>query len=149
LSEKLPKAISYSILLLFYFASTATFRISLPDQGQQINQFVTENQILEDQPIAFVGNLHVSSKIRIGLGPNYDLIDLPKEGWEEQLNQFSNLIIEDKLLQKVDTSQYQIITKTVNWDSKAIPDLLLAAGSPEFESLLLKNGKIYFWLEKK
>jgi 4-amino-4-deoxy-L-arabinose transferase-like glycosyltransferase len=147
--EKLPKAISYSILLLFYFASTVTYRISLPDQGTQIHQFVTENQILVNQPIAFVGNLHVSSKIRIGLGLNYNLIDLPKEGWEEQLNQFSNFIIEDRLLQKVDTSQYQIITKTVNWDSKAIPELLLAAGGPDFESLLFKNGKIYFWLEKK
>jgi 4-amino-4-deoxy-L-arabinose transferase-like glycosyltransferase len=149
LGEKLPKAISYSILLLFYFVSTATFRISLPDQGQQIHKFVTENQTLKDQQIAFIGNLHVSSKIRIGLGPYYNLVDLPREGWEERLNLFSNLIIEDKLLQKVDTSQYQIITTMVNWNSKAIPDLLLAAGSPEFESLLLENGKIYFWLEKK
>ncbi len=149
IKELNPASISFGILLLFFLASSATYRISLPDQGAQIQKFVASTQRSHSEPIAFVGNLHISSKIRIGLGTNFEMIDLPKEGWEDQLPQFSNLIIEDKFLDKIDTTQYQKITSTLNWDSKAIPKLLLAVGNPEFEKLLSENGKIYFWLEKK
>ncbi len=149
LEIKLPKAVSYSILLLFFFISTATYRISLPDQGRQIHEFVSANPIDQNEEIAFVGNLHVSSKIRIGLGAAYQMTDLPKEGWEDRLEEFPSLIIEDKLVSNLDTARYRQVTKTVSWDSRAIPKLLLATGSPEFEDLLAENGKIYYWLKRK
>jgi len=149
LGEKLPKAISYSLLLLFFFISTATYRISLPDQGLQIHRFTSEHEINQNEEIAFVGNLHVSSKIRIGLGTDFTMVDLPREGWEDQLSLFPNLIIEDRFLAAIDTSHYEFVTQTINWDSKAIPDLLLGAGKPNFESLVANNGKIYYWLKQK
>ncbi len=148
LHSKLAKGISYSVLLLFFLASTVTYRISLPDQGQQFQQNLSKIPTSKE-PIAFMGNLHVSSKIRVGLGSEYEVVDLPKEGWESKLEEFPNLIIEDQAIHLIDSSAYQLVTQTVNWDSKAIPKLLMAAGSPEFDRILNTHKKSYFLLRKK
>ncbi len=101
--EKLSKAISYSIILLFFLAASSTYQISLPDQGTQLKSFVTEQGIDATEEIGFAGNLHVSSKIRIGLGTDFNMIDLPRQDWDEHLNNYQNLVLEDKLLTQTDT----------------------------------------------
>lgn len=147
--QKLAKALSYSMILLFFFASTATFQISLPDQGEQLKAFVLDQKIDPSEEIGFAGNLHVSSKIRIGLGTDFNMVDLPRQDWMNHLENYPNLILEDKLLAEIDSSAYDIKMASVHWDSKAIPDLLKTAGKPEFDSLLEQKGKRYYWLRKK
>ncbi len=148
-NQKLAKALSYNMLLLFFLVASATYHISLPDQGKQLKAFVLEQGIDPAEKIGFAGNLHVSSKIRIGLGRDFNMIDLPRQDWMNNLKGYPNLIVEDKLLAEIDTSSYDVIMASVNWDSRAIPDLLMSAGKPEFDSLLEKNGKHYYWLRKK
>ena len=149
INQKFTKALSYSMLLLFFLASTATYQISLPDQGMQLKAFVMEQGIDPSEEICFAGNLHVSSKIRIGLGTDFNLVDLPRTDWMNHLESYPNLILEDKLLVEVDISAYDIKMASVNWESRAIPDLLRTAGKPEFDSLLEQKGKRYYWLRKK
>src|SRR5690606_8910499 len=60
-NEKLPKALAYSFLLLFFLLSTATAKISLPEQGEQFSAFVAANSIDQKEEIGFVGNIHTSS----------------------------------------------------------------------------------------
>jgi len=57
LSWKIPKLISYSILLLFYFALQATFS-EFPTRSRTADKSIqlTENQILEINDCLFVGN---------------------------------------------------------------------------------------------
>jgi len=153
--ESLPKAISYSYLLLFFLLSTVTYKISLPEQGEQVSNFVFENGIDPKVEIGFVGNIHTSSKIRVFLGPDYYMTDITgeKELSDDELLKKSSiykyLIVEDKLLSKVDKSSYEIQPATLNWDSKKIAFLLKNLSNPEFKDLLRENGKIYYWLKKK
>ncbi|MDO8943342.1 MAG: hypothetical protein Q7U75_09175, partial [Desulfobacterales bacterium] len=147
--QKIAKALSYSMILLFFLASTATYQISLPDQGKQMKTYVLDQGIDPSEKIGFSGNLHVSSKIRIGLGTDFNMIDLPRQDWMKHLESYPNLILEDKLLAEIDSSAYDIDLASVNWDSRAIPELLMSAGRPEFDSLLSQNGKRYYWLRKK
>lgn len=147
--QKLAKALSYSMLLLFFLVSTATYQISLPDQGKQLKAFASEQGIDPSEEIGFAGNLHVSSKIRISLGTDFNLVDLPRQDWTEHINKYQNLILEDKLITQIDTAGYQIREASLNWDGRSIPDLLRTAGKPEFDSLLEENGKKYYWLTKK
>lgn len=147
--QKLAKVLSYSMLLLFFLASTATYQISLPDQGKQLKAFVLDQGIDPSEKIGFAGNLHVSSKIRIGLGMDFNMVDLPRQDWSEYVSKYPNLILEDNLLAQIDTAKYEILVASINWDSKGIPDLLMTAGTPEFDSLLAQNAKKYYWLTKK
>lgn len=152
---KLPKAISYGFLLVFFLLSTATAKISLPEQGEQVAEFVKNNSIDSTEPIGFIGNIHTSSKIRVFLGTEFYMTDLTGEKsiTDEQIKQkaekFSHLIVEDKYLEKLDTAAYVASPAAVNWDSKRIPFLLQNIGDPNFKSLLQENGKIYYWLKKK
>ncbi|MBN7814854.1 ArnT family glycosyltransferase [Algoriphagus pacificus] len=152
---KLPKAISYGFLLVFFLLSTATAKISLPEQGEQFAKFVKTNSIDSTEPIGFIGNIHTSSKIRVYLGTEFYMTDLTGEKsiTDEQIKQkaekFSHLIVEDKYLEKLDTAAYVASPAAVNWDSKRIPFLLQNLGDPNFKSLLQENGKIYYWLKKK
>lgn len=152
--EKLPKALSYSYLLLFFFISTATAKISLPEQGEQVSKFVSVNNVDPTEEIGFVGNIHASSKIRVYLGTDYNLTNITGERKlsDEELvietNKFQYLIVEDKFMEKLDTNLYTIQEAAINWDSKKIPYLLQQVSSSEFEDLVKENGKIYYWLEK-
>ncbi len=153
--DKLPKALSYSILLLFFILSTATAKISLPEQGSQISDFVKTNSIDPKEEIGFIGNIHVSSKIRVYLGPSFYMTDLTgeKSKTDEELimesKNYPNLIVEDKLLEKLPIQNYEVQLASVNWDSKKIPFLLQNISSPNFSELIKENGKIYYWLKKK
>jgi 4-amino-4-deoxy-L-arabinose transferase-like glycosyltransferase len=149
LDQKMAKAISYSMILLFFLASTATYQISLPDQGKQLKAFVLEQGIDPTEEIGFAGNLHVSSKIRIGLGTDFNMVDLPRQDWAEYVTKYPHLILEDKLLTLIDTAGYEVKVASINWDGRSIPDLLMTAGTTEFDSLLTQNGKKYYWLRRK
>lgn len=146
---KLPKVIAYAFLLIFFSLSTITYHISLPHQGTQVKTLIENSGIDSDLPIAFVGNLHAGSKIRMSLGPEFNLIDLPKSGWENEISQFQNLIIEDNLLDSLDTSGFEVRQASVNWDSKQIPELLKLYGKSEFNTLLNSSERKYYFLSRK
>jgi hypothetical protein len=142
-----PKLLALSILFLFFQLSGITRLISLPHQGIQAK--VAVEQLGVDAPIGFAGNLHVGSKIRMSLGPSYDLIDLSRENWKEEAKGYNYLILEDRLLSEWDTLGYNVQVASTDLDSKAIPDFLLASSSAEREKLRVMQGRTYFLLEKK
>lgn len=146
---KLPKVIAYAFLLIFFSISTITYHISLPHQGTQVKTLIDNSGIDSSLPIAFMGNLHAGSKIRMSLGPEFNLIDLTKSGWENEISQFKNLIIEDNLLDSLDTSGFEVRQASVTWDSRQIPDLLKSYGKSEFDTLLNSNGRKYYFLSRK
>lgn len=145
--QKLPKIIAYSFLMIFFLLSSITYHISLPHQGAQAKKIVEEAGI--SQPIGFFGNLHVGTKIRLSLGPEFDLIDLPKENWQESAREYEYLILEDKLLEEFDSTNYEVELLSRNWQSRAISQLLAAYHSSDFDQLLGANSKKYFLLRKK
>jgi 4-amino-4-deoxy-L-arabinose transferase-like glycosyltransferase len=147
--KNLPKVIVYSYLLIFFLLSTITFHISLPHQGTQVSLFVKSAQISPELPIGFVGNLHAGSKIRLSLGTDFHLIDLPASDWEIEVNNYQSLIIEDKLIGSLDTVGFDVNQVSVNWDSKTIPELLMKYGKPEFATLLNETGRKYYLLRRK
>lgn len=147
-SIKLPKAIAYGFMLLFFLISTGTYQISLPDQGQQIKAFVIQEKIDANEKIGFIGNLHTSSKIRIALGTDFQMIDLPFYQFRDQIRNYDRLIIEDKYLDSIDASGFQKKVASLNWASRAIPELLKNAGNSDFEQILEEKGQKYYWLER-
>lgn len=144
--QKLPKVIAYSFLMIFFLLSSITYHISLPHQGQQAKEVINEEEI--DSPIGFYGNLHVGSKIRMSLGPGLNMVDLPRENWVEKSKEFGVLILEDKFLSEMDTTKFRTKLVSKNWESKAIPELLIAYHSEEFDRLLEFNSKKYYLLHK-
>ena len=142
-----PKVLGISVLFLFFQVSGITRLISLPHQGIQAQAVVQEQGI--NAPIGFAGNLHVGSKIRMSLGPGYDLIDLSRENWKEEAKGYNYLILEDRLLSEWDTLGYNVQVASTDLDSKAIPDFLLASSSAEREKLRVMQRRTYFLLEKK
>ncbi len=147
-SIKLPKAITYGFLLLFFLISTGTYQISLPDQGQQIKAFAVQEKIDASEKIGFIGNLHTSSKIRIALGTGFQMIDLSRYEFRDQIGTYDQLIIEDKYLDSIDASGFQKKVASLNWASRVIPELLKNAGNPDFEQILEEKGQKYFWLQR-
>lgn len=145
--QKSPKIIAYSFLMIFFLLSSITYHISLPHQGAQAKKIVEEAGI--SQPIGFFGNLHVGTKIRLSLGPEFDLIDLPKENWQESAREYEYLILEDKLLEEFDSTNYEVELLSRNWQSRAISQLLAGYHSSDFDQLLEANSKKYFLLRKK
>jgi 4-amino-4-deoxy-L-arabinose transferase-like glycosyltransferase len=142
-----PKVLALSILFLFFQISGITRLISLPHQGIQAKEVVQEQGI--NAPIGFAGNLHEGSKIRMGLGLAYHLVDLSRDGWKEEAKDYRYLILEDRLLSEWDTLGYKVYVASTHLDSKAIPDFLRASSSAELKKLREEQARTYFFLEKK
>jgi len=142
-----PKLLALSILFLFFQVTGVTRLISLPHQGVQAAAVVEEMGVAG--PIGFAGNLHEGSKIRMSLGTAYDLVDLSREGWKEEAKNYTYLILEDRLLSEWDTVGYEVRVASTHLDSKAIPDFLRASSSAAREELRAKQGKSYYFLQKK
>jgi hypothetical protein len=139
--------LALSILFLFFQISGITRLISLPHQGIQAKE--AGEQLGVDAPIGFAGGLHEGSKIRMSLGPTYDLVDLSRDGWKEEAKGFRYLILEDRLLSEWDTLGYEVHVASTHLDSKAIPVFLRASSSVERDKLREEQGKRYYFLQKK
>jgi hypothetical protein len=142
-----PKLLALSILFLFFQVTGVTRLISLPHQGVQAAGIVEEMEA--GGPIGFAGNLHEGSKIRMSLGTAYDLVDLSREGWKEEAKSYTYLILEDRLLSEWDTVGYEVRVASTHLDSKVIPDFLRASSTPARDELRVKQGKRYYFLQKK
>ena len=142
-----PKLLALSILFLFFQLTGNTRLISLPHQGSQAAAVVEEIGV--DGPIGFAGNLHEGSKIRMSLGTAYELVDLSREGWKEEAKNYSYLSLGDRLLSEWDTLGYRVHVASTHLDSKAIPDFLRASSTAAREELQVKQGKRYYFLQKK
>ncbi len=145
--RKLLGNISYAFLMIFFLISSITYHISLPHQGEQAAKAVKDENIHD--PIAFYGNLHAGSKIRMRLGVDYELVDLPKEDWQDKVDDYDYLIIQDKYLTDVDTSSFEIKLAARNWDSHAISSILPEIHNEDFDELLDKNSVKYYLLMRK
>nr|WP_287939119.1 phospholipid carrier-dependent glycosyltransferase [Algoriphagus sp.] len=145
--KKLPKIIAYSFLMIFFLLSSITYHISLPHQGVQAKKVIQAAGIT--QPIGFYGNLHVGTKIRMSLGADYELTDLPRVDWKTKAKDYSYLILEDRALSEFDSVGYSVDLASVNWQSREISQLLARYHSPEFDQLLEENSKKYYLLRKK
>ena len=142
-----PKLLALSLLFLFFQVTGISRLISLPHQGVQAAAVVEEMGV--GGPIGFAGNLHEGSKIRMSLGTSYDLVDLSREGWKEEAKNYSYLILEDRLLSEWDTVGYRVQVASTHLDSKAIPDFIWASSSAAREELWVKQGRSYYFLQKK
>lgn len=142
-----PKVLALSVLFLFFQVTGFTRLISLPHQGSQVAKVVEEIGV--DEPIGFAGSLHEGSKIRLSLRTSYDLVYLSREGWKEEAKNYSYLILEDRLLSEWDTLGCRVSVASTHLDSKAIPDFIRASSSAAREDLWVKQGRRYYFLQKK
>lgn len=143
----LPKAISISVMLLFFGASTSTYQISLPDAGQLLKQYAQEHEIAPGSKIAYLGHLHTGSKIRIGLGVDYLMTDLGEENFEDRYREFDVLILEEKHLGKLPNTGYEIELAALNWDAKYIWEMVKSLWSGNSDEVKNQMGKKFFWVK--
>ncbi|MCS5491483.1 ArnT family glycosyltransferase [Algoriphagus limi] len=145
-NQKLPKAITYSYILIFLSYTLFTSLISFPHPGKQIQLELQEMYDLAPSEIGFRGNNHVASKIRISIYPKTRLTNLDKINWRNQLSEYDYLILEDEFYDSLDRENFIVQKQTVNWSSKAIPDLIKAFGKPQYDSILNASGKKFYLL---
>ncbi len=138
-----------AILLLFFSLSLFTKVISLPDQGVQTAKHIQSIGLPEGSKIAFIGNLHTSSKIRIALGTSYSLVNLSKVAYQDQLAAFDYLICDENTKQDLKTKDYKVEVASTNWNAKYIPDILLSILEGSQDTWREKGVKKYYWLEKQ
>ena len=139
--------LAISIMLLFYNGSFITYQLSLPHQGKQIADFVARNAIPKGSKIAFVGNLHHASKIRIGLGNGYFLTNLSRENYMESLNEYDYLICEEDVKIQLSHASFKAEPVSLNWDPKLIPEMVQGIFTGNSQKLLEQKGKKYYWIE--
>lgn len=141
--------LSVSLMLIFFNLSFVTYQLSLPHQGTQVKEFVERHGIPKGSKVAFIGHLHTGSKMRIGLGKDYQMTDLPKEGYEEALSGYDYIICEEAIKNQLPESAYSIQTASLMWDLKLLPEMMQSILKGNYPELLEQTGKRYYWLERK
>jgi 4-amino-4-deoxy-L-arabinose transferase-like glycosyltransferase len=141
------QVLGLSILLLFFSISLVTNPLSIPNQGRQVQAYVNTHKIPENSKIAFLGNLHYASKIRIGLGPKYNMktFSSPDKIPEDYL-----YIICDEPNRKTLEGRLSSTTEVIslNWDPKYIKEMILAIIEGNTTEEKIKWGKKYYWVDQ-
>src|SRR5690606_25116001 len=132
--------LSISVMLIFFNLSFVTYQLSLPHQGTQVKNFVAQQKIPKGSKIAFIGHLHTGSKIRIGLGPDYYMTDLPREQYDQLLDQYDYSICEEAVKNDLEES-YRVSTASIIWDLKLVSELVQSIIEGTGEQLLETTGK--------
>lgn len=138
-----------SLMMIFFNLSFVTYQLSLPHQGTQVKEFVEEHAIAEGSQIGFIGHLHTGRKIRIGLGNEFHMTDLPREGYEAFLDGYDYIIGEEAVRQQLEGQDYHVQTASIIWDLKFLPEMLQSILHGNAKELLEETGKRYYWLEKE
>lgn len=138
-----------SMMLIFFNLSFVTYQLSLPHQGTQVKHFVAQHQIPAGSKIAFIGHLHTGSKIRIGLGQDYYMRDLPRDNYRELLDEYDYILCDEVAKGELEGDDYGVQTASIIWDLKLVPELLQGILDGNTAELLEATGKRYYWLEKK
>jgi hypothetical protein len=130
---------------LFFSISLVTNPLSIPNQGRQVQAFVNTQDIPETDKIAFLGNLHYASKIRIGLGPKYQMKTFSSP---DKIPEDYRYIICDesnKKSLKIPSATAEVVS--VNWDPKYIRQMILAIIAGNTTEEKIKWGKKYYWID--
>lgn len=109
--------LSMSIMLVFFNGCLVSYPLSIPHQGTQVDELLNDKNIPFDTKIGFIGNPHHSSKIRISLETDHDLINLEEDSLED-INAFDYLICDEKAKNKIIQKESEIELAAVNWDPK-------------------------------
>lgn len=117
----------------------------MPDAGQLVKEYVADKQIPEGSKIAFIGHLHTGSKIRIGLGTQFYMIDLNPDDFMDQLGQYDFILVEDKYLELIPQDKFSFDTAAINWDAKFIKEMAQSLWVNNSQEVKEATGKKYYW----
>jgi len=135
-----------SILLLFFSIALVTHPLSIPNQGRQVQAYISTHKIPENSKIAFLGNLHYASKIRIGLGPEYPMKTFASI---DEIPESYSYIICDGLSKKTIDGLLPIKeVVSLNWDPKFINEMIMAIINGNTSEEKMKWGKKYYWIDR-
>lgn len=139
--------IAIFIILLFFNISLNSARISFPLDGKQITQTIQKENIPANEPIGFIGNLHIASKTRIILGCEYNLINC--DTIASEITQYQYIVVEDTKLKKIDLDSYTTTTASVNWRHINVLTIIRSILNKNYFKTLQSEGEYYYLLERK
>lgn len=114
--------VSIAMMLVFFCSTLISHPLSIPHQGIQIRQLVSEKNIPKGTRFGFVGNPHHSSKIRIGLGTDYEVVNLGND--YATANRYPYLIRADGPLEGVPVDSGTVEVASSNWDAKYFTEIM-------------------------
>jgi 4-amino-4-deoxy-L-arabinose transferase-like glycosyltransferase len=140
------QVLGLSVLLLFFSISLVTNPLSIPNQGRQVQAYANAHNIPENSKIAFLGNLHYASKIRIGLGPKYYMktFSFPDKIPEDYLY----IICDESNRKSLEGLSATAEVVSLNWDPKYIKEMILAIIEGNTMEEKMKWGKKYYLIDR-
>ncbi|MBI0400016.1 phospholipid carrier-dependent glycosyltransferase [Cyclobacterium marinum] len=142
----LPHTLGLPLLMLFLSISIVTHPLSIPNQGRQVQSYFTNQPIPKNSNIAFLGNLHYASKIRIGLGPEYRMKTFASI--DEVPDDYAYIICDEPNLKKLEGRFQKSEIISVNWDPKYINEMIMAIINGNTTEEKIKWGKKYYWIDR-
>lgn len=117
--------LSMAIMLIFFNGCLISYPLSIPHQGVQIDNLLEDIKIPFGTKIAFIGNPHHSSKIRIGLGTDHELINLEGDVIN-QLENYDYLICDEDSIMRFELGGNHSEVASINWNPKYFMEIMVS-----------------------
>jgi 4-amino-4-deoxy-L-arabinose transferase-like glycosyltransferase len=137
-----------SLLILPLLMWFITQQISFPNDGHQIANAITKQQLDKTVRIGFVGNFEVASKARVHLKGAYSLVNIDSLT-VSSFNKFDVLIGNNSLKELADQQQLTISPVAVFWEEIPVADLLKNIFEGNYYAYKLHHASTYYWVEPK
>ncbi|HSI77440.1 MAG TPA: glycosyltransferase family 39 protein [Lunatimonas sp.] len=140
--------LSLAIMLVFFNGCLISYPLSIPHEGVQIDDLFEEKNIPLGTKVGFIGNPHHSSKIRIGLDTDYELINLEGDSIE-QINEYELLICGEDSIIKFELNDNQSEIASINWDAKYFLEIMGSIWKGDTSLRKYELSKKYYLVETR
>ncbi|MFA9389226.1 MAG: ArnT family glycosyltransferase [Prolixibacteraceae bacterium] len=140
--------LTISLLFVAFNLSIVTYKISFPDEGEQISEILKNTNIDPLKEIGMVGDLQIASKVRIASKGTFHIVNIADLYAEYESENYETLIVSEVQIKLFPAEDFTIIGNSVSWNSSESKNLTLAILTGEYSQLLRLRGKKYYILRR-
>lgn len=138
--------LSLAIMLVFFNGCLISYPLSIPHQGVQVNSLFEDKNIPLGANIGFLGNLHHSSKIRIGLGTDHELTNLEGD-LIEQIKEYEYIICDEGSMIEFGFDKTLSEVASMNWNPKYFMEIMWSIWEGDTSLRKYELSKKYFLVD--
>jgi len=136
------------ILLIAFNISLITYKISLPNEGEQIAMGLTKIGLNKQPIIGIMGSTKIASKIRVATAGKYQIFNITNDEILSDSSKYDVFIVEEPDQSLFPPEEFIIQNVSVSWNSKNASKLLESIIAGNYKENLDIFGKKYYVLQR-
>jgi 4-amino-4-deoxy-L-arabinose transferase-like glycosyltransferase len=147
--KHLMATLGTTIMLLMFEISIASGLVSFPGPEKQVPEFLSKDHFNASNQIGFIGDIHNSAQMRMGLGTRYSLTNIETEITPETIDSYDYFIVGQDSVEIFQRSYFSVQPMSQVWNVIPAGELFKSVAAHRYREFKQEYGYTYYWVEKR